>query len=184
MQALTPLTLPSLAVSAGATTPTARVGALVWSTIAGSMLQFNGSSWRPTDNPTVRLKMCSADYTPTAIGADLGGLITVPYLADGLTTAVAWNVLDIFLRTEVSGSVGATSVQIQRSTGTGAFTNVGALNTTAVSIAAGAYEPTTRPAAIAVATVNSGDKLMPYYTALGTGASGFTLWVLLQATTQ
>jgi hypothetical protein len=121
----------------------------------------------------VRLKMCSADYTPAATGIDKGGLSIVPQVGGA---NVSFTVNNISLRVETQGST-STTVRIQRSTGTGAFSNAGYLDTSGLTLAASTSEasgPT-----LSVTTVNSGDKLMPEYTALGTSAAGFTLYVML-----
>jgi hypothetical protein len=133
---------------------------------------------------SLRVKMCSADFTPFGVGYDAGSLAIVPYDPAQPSTliSITWIVTDIVFRTETASVSGATSVQIARSTGTGAFSNVGYLNTTPVTIAQGLYEPTVRPAVITQTTVNSGDKLQAYYSALGTGASGFTLYTVLTET--
>ena len=126
----------------------------------------------------LRLKLCSADFTPLTLGPDPGGLVVLPY--DPLSGAsVTWNVLGFFFRVEAVGS-SLTAVQIARSTVVGAFFNAGFLNPVAYPIAAGQNENSSVPT-LAIASVNSGDKLMPQYTALGTGAKGFTLYITLQA---
>lgn len=129
----------------------------------------------------LRMKMCSADFTPFGVGTDPGGLSIVPYdPAEPGLVSIAWTVVDIVFRVETAALSGSTEVQIQRSTGTGAFSNVGVLNTTPVTIAAGNYEPTVRPAVITQTIVNSGDKLMPTYPSLGLGASGFSLYCVIR----
>lgn len=132
----------------------------------------------------LRLKLSSADYTPTTVAADVGGTVMVPYDPDdeASLTSIVWTVVDIIFRLETTASSGTTSLKIQRSTGTGAFVNAGYLNTTSLDILAAAYEPAAgqKPAPLAVTTVNSGDKLRPEYTALGTGASGFSVYVVLR----
>lgn len=47
MKRLSSLGLVNLAVAAGATTPSAGTGSLIWSTTANTTLQFNGTSWQP-----------------------------------------------------------------------------------------------------------------------------------------
>lgn len=129
----------------------------------------------------IRMKMCSADFTPFGVGVDDGGLSIVPYdpSEPGLVS-IAWTVVDIVFRVETAALSGDTSVQIQRSTGVGHFSNVGYINTVPVTIAPGLYEPTVRPAVISQPTVNSGDKLLPEYTSIGIGASDFTLYMILR----
>jgi hypothetical protein len=121
----------------------------------------------------VRLKMCSADFTPSATGVDKGGLSVVPQVGGA---NVSFTVNTIFLRAETQGTT-ATTVRIQRSTAAGAFVNAGYLDTSGLTLAANTSEAS--GPALTVTTVNSGDKLMPEYTALGTSAAGFTLYVIL-----
>jgi hypothetical protein len=129
----------------------------------------------------IRLKMCSADFTPFGSGQDNGGLSIVPYdPSEPTLVSIAWTVVDIVFRTEVASTSGGISVQIARSVGTGAFSNVGFLNTVPVTIPQGDNEPTVRPAIISTMIVNSGDKLAPVYGSIGTGATGFTLYVILR----
>jgi hypothetical protein len=135
--------------------------------------------WSLVNPRAVVLKMCSADYTPQSVGIDYGGLSLVPYDPNQNQAVIAFSVIDIFLRIETPAVTGTTSVKIQRSTGTGGFINAGYLNTTSVDVGSGAHEPTTRPAAISVSTINSGDKLLPEWTALGSGIQGATLYVVL-----
>jgi hypothetical protein len=131
----------------------------------------------------VRLKMCSADFTPFGAGIDLGGLCIVPYDPSEPTLVnIAWTVVDIVFRVESPSSSGAPAVQIARSVGTGVFSNVGYLNTVPVTIPQGAYEPTVRPALLSSTIVNSGDKLAPVYSSLGLGSSGYTVYVVLRET--
>ena len=61
------------------------------------------------------------------------------------------------------------------------FTNVGYLNNTSVDIASGSYE-SIMTAGFTTATVNSGDKIRCEFTAIGTGAQGFSTYVLLHET--
>ncbi len=120
----------------------------------------------------LQLNFSTANAPSTAI---------VPYdISENILVSTAWTVVDIVFRQEVTGTT-ASSLQIARSTGTGVFTNVGYLNTVAVTIATGAYEQTTRPALLTVTTVNSGDKLQAVITP-GTGASGFSVYLLLRET--
>ncbi len=135
------------------------------------------------DGRVLALHMSEANFTPAGTGIYLGGLAIVPYDASepGLVS-IAWTVVDIVFRMESAASSGSTSLQIQHSTGTGAFANVGYLNTQPVSIPAASYEPTVRPAVISQSVVNSGDKLLPEFTALGSGAAGFTVYVILRET--
>jgi hypothetical protein len=129
----------------------------------------------------IRMKMCSADFTPYGDGPDPGGISIVPYdPSEPTLVSIAWTVVDIVFRVESASSSGVTSVQIDRSIGTGVFTSVGYLNTVPVTIPIGAYEPTVRPALLSVTTVNSGDKLRPVYSAIGLGAAGFTVYVILR----
>ena len=173
-----PLNFLTYAIAEGATTPVPAGGtnAIVFSSVTNAHMKWTGTSWMSLKRSVV-LKMCSADFTPPTTGIDYGGLHIVPYEPNTTgRTPIAWTVTDILFRLETAGST-ASSVQIYRSTGTGAFSNTGALNTTALSIAASANEalaPT-----LAVTSVNSGDKLAPYYGALGTGAAGFTVEVVL-----
>ncbi|VTU32358.1 hypothetical protein H4CHR_02995 [Variovorax sp. PBS-H4] len=72
MKQLGPLTLVSLALASGATTPVpAAVGSMVWSTTTSSVLIWNGSSWQPEapdkapKAPGVQSVTSSATVTPT-----------------------------------------------------------------------------------------------------------------------
>lgn len=137
--------------------------------------------WTRFQGRSFRMKMSSADFTPSSTGVDLGGLAIVPFDPDEPgQISIAWTVVDIVFRMETTAASGTTSVKIQRSTGTGIFSNAGYLNTTAVSISSGSYEQSTKPASLAVTTVNSGDKLLPEYTAIGPSSGGYTLYVVLR----
>jgi hypothetical protein len=129
------------------------------------------------------LKLNSADYTPLLTGLDPGTISWIPYDITVANDAqsIAWLVQAIKLRAETPGST-ATTLQVARSTGTGVFSNAGYLNTTALSLAASAYEVSMFNAALAVGTVNSGDKLQINWTALGTGMVGPTVIVELRET--
>jgi len=123
------------------------------------------------------LALCTADFTPQ-VGLDTGGTTIVPF--DPATgNQIAWTLAGLVFRMETPGA-GPSSVKIQRSTGSGVFTNVGYLNTTSLDIAAGAFE--NLAPVFAITTVNSGDKLAPEYTAIGAGAANCTLSVILAAT--
>jgi hypothetical protein len=124
----------------------------------------------------VALRLSSADFTPGP-GLDLGGVAIVPF--DPITGAYrAWTVVGLLFRVEFP-SPSSTAVRVQRSTSTGAFANVGYLNSAALAIAAGAYEPAA-PATIDAPIVFSGDKLAPEYVAMATAtALNLTLAVML-----
>jgi hypothetical protein len=146
-------------------------------------LRLNGQGnlvYTKLDGRTCILQLCNAGQTP-GVGANFAASTQiVPYdLSENTLTSVAWTVVNIIFRQEVTGTT-QSQVQVQRYTGTGAFSNTGYINTTAVTIAANAYEQTTNPASLAVTTVNSGDKLRAYFPALGTGSSGYTVYIQLR----
>lgn len=129
-----------------------------------------------TSAECLALALCTADFTPQ-LGLDLGGIAIVPF--DPATgNPIAWTITGLVFRMETPGS-SISSVKIQRSTGVGAFTNVGYLNTTSLDIAPGSYQ--NLAPVFAISSVNSGDKLAPEYTAIGTGAANFTLYAILTA---
>lgn len=134
--------------------------------------------WTRLGGRAIILKMCSADFTPTTPGVDKGGLVQVPYDPDeNSDISITWTIVKMLFRVETAGT-SVTNVNIQRSTGTGLFMNAGNLLSADLSLGSGVYEVSTR--SFARATVNSGDKLMPYYTTIGSGVTGFTLHLVLR----
>lgn len=130
------------------------------------------------------LQMSSALNTPTvAPGYDYGSLKVIPYDIgyDSNSASLTWTVVSIWLRVEAAGT-SATAVKIGHSTGTSAFSNVGFLNnTTALTVGSGSYEAYLFTSGLDVTTVSSGDKIMAYYTTLGSGATNYSLVVSLRA---
>jgi hypothetical protein len=98
----------------------------------------------------------------------------------GSLVSVTWQISDIFFRIENPSVSGSSTLQLQRYTGTGAFSVSNVINTP-IAIPVGLYEAPGRPWTSATITnplVNSGDKLQPAIS-LGTGASVVTLFVTL-----
>lgn len=112
------------------------------------------------------------------------GLFVVPWqpgTPPGVLVPISWLVTDIFLRVENVSSSAISTVQIQRSTSTGAFVAVNNINDVPVTIPIGLHECVGRPytsATINNPVVNSGDKLSPVIS-LGMGASLVTMYVVL-----
>jgi hypothetical protein len=147
------------------------------------MRQDGSYKWTRFQGRSVILTFASGEFTPSATGKDVI-VREVPYDPEepGSPTVIAWTVVDIVFRVETAASSGTTSLKVQRSTGTGVFSNVGYLNTTSLDITSGNYEPASgqKPCPLAVTSINSGDKLSPEYTAIGSGSAGYSAYVVLR----
>jgi hypothetical protein len=122
---------------------------------------------------TVRWK-----YFSTTAGQDIWVVPWQPGTPLGVLVPIVWQVSDIFFRVENAGSSNST-VQIQRSVGSGGFSSVNNINDTPVVITAGNHESLIRPLVGSIVNkpfVNSGDKLTPAIV-MGTGASIVSLYV-------
>lgn len=130
------------------------------------------------------MRLSSAGETPGSTGVDSTTVCRVPYnpLIASPATSVVWTVTDIFFRVEQASSAGADGLKISRYTGTGAFATTNFLNDEAIVLNTGINEQTTEPPLIDNPTVNSGDKLACFYTALSTGATGYGVYCVLTAT--
>lgn len=115
-------------------------------------------------------------FTPSATGPD-AAQIPVPRDPNNPTSSITWYVKDIQVRAGTPATSGTTDIVVESSP-PGAFTAT-QVNTTPVALSAGAYEPGTRPAAIAHPVVHSDDLLRVNLTALGAGLGGLTVSVLL-----
>jgi hypothetical protein len=126
---------------------------------------------------TVRWKYFS---TTAPAGQDIWVVPFQPGTPLGVLVPTVWQVSDIFFRVENVGSSNST-LQIQRSTGTGGFSSVNNINDTPVVILAGNHEALLRPLVGSVINkplVNSGDKLTPAIV-VGTGAGIISIYVTL-----
>ena len=123
----------------------------------------------PPPAPLVKHVMLFTAYTPLATGADMAE-VTVPYAADG-RTEIRWIVRRIELRVVTAG--GTPAVQIEKSTGSGAFS---AVILGSVALADGTYENQTIGD---LGTVLTGDKLRANILNLGVGALNWTVIVEL-----
>ena len=132
------------------------------------------------------LYLSGASFTPIATGLDVDGNISPPGNAFGATypTNVVWTCTEIWFRLETLPSADAVTLQIARCTSDGTFTTANYLNSTPLSIAAGApsNEISVGPSGISAPTVNSNDKLCAYYPAIGSGAMGFSVRLTFTAT--
>lgn len=145
---------------------------------------FNPFKGAAVLSSTVRLKMCSANFTPV-VGADLGSYSLVPWkpgTPEGVLTPVTWEVTDISVRVEQPGAATA-SLIVEGFTGgglpgAGAWVTSYQVNPTPVTIAAGSYTPTVRPPVIANPNVASGDMLRINYGAVSSDMN-FTVYVVL-----
>ena len=139
--------------------------------------------WSRFQGRSVILSFASGEFTPSTVGKDVI-VREVPYDPEepGSPTVIAWTVVDIVFRIETPAASGTTSLKVQRSTGTGVFSNVGYLNTTSLDILATTYEPASgqKPCPLAVTSINSGDKLSPEYTAVAGGSAGYSCYVVLR----
>lgn len=137
------------------------------------LLVYNSGTgkWENKPGRTVIAKLSAADFTPSVTGTDLGSTWVVPYDPGNANTSVTWTITKVYMRTEVVGTT-ATSLKIQHYTGTGLFANTAYVGGT-YTVAGSTYESVTLVAG--GTTVNSNDKLLIEYTALGTGATGFTV---------
>jgi hypothetical protein len=129
----------------------------------------------------VRCVFAAGEFTPTSTGADVLEW-QVPQDPDNIGgTPTVWNLVTVFFRVAAASSSGAVTANIERSTATTAFVNVGNLLASDVSITATDFEATSTPT-LGTVQVNGGDKLKPTYTGLGTGASGFSFYAVLEET--
>lgn len=111
----------------------------------------------------------TASFSTIPPGAVVWRVPFQPGTPSGLLVPIAWTITDIWFRVETPSAAAQSTLQIQRSTGDGAFASVNLINTTPTIIPANAYEPTLQPPPISNPQVNSGDKLQPVFV-LGAGA--------------
>jgi hypothetical protein len=123
-------------------------------------------------------------YTPLATGGDTYEYI-VPHSSKDGTTSVTYNVRRVYIRVGVADA-GTSTIQIERSTGTGVFTATSMLSAGLTVTGGSVYEAyalqTGTTPTISTTTVNSGDKLRFNFTALDAAHANFTITILLQPT--
>jgi hypothetical protein len=114
-------------------------------------------------------------FTPPSTGVD-AGVVMLPYATNG--SSINWVAKRIDVRSESTGSSLATTIEIQRSTSTGAFTSLGNINNSTISLASGSNEVSTT----SVTTINivSGTKLRTNFTQLNASHGPFFIAVLFE----
>jgi hypothetical protein len=123
-------------------------------------------------------------YTPSATGGDTYEYV-VPHSTKDGTTSVTYNVCRVYFRVGTPSS-GTSTIQIEKYTGTGAFSATSMLSA-GLTLSGGttyetyALQSGTTPT-ITTTTVASGDKIRFNFTALDATHANFTIVVLLQPT--
>jgi hypothetical protein len=115
------------------------------------------------------------DYASTTVPTGFAEFIVPPQPGTplGIEIPIVWSLSSIFFRTNTPASAGNTTLQIQRSTSSGAFSSANNLNDVPIIIPAGSFESIGRPYTLATFNhplVTSFDKLRPVFV-LGTGVS-------------
>jgi hypothetical protein len=125
---------------------------------------------------TVGWEYFSSEMTP---GAAIFVVPWQPGTPSGILVPVQWKITDIFFRQETASSSAASTLQIQRYTGTSSFSPTNNINDTNIVIPTNANECMGRPftsATIDNPFVNSGDKLAPsIFAAAGSGGWSFVV---------
>lgn len=148
---------------------------MVW--YNGTNLNFrHGSTTRDLTRPRrqILVTFCSG-YTPSGTGADTIVFRVPESPADG-TTSLAYNVRRLQIRVETADA-GTSSVQVERSTGSGSFSASNMMSSALSISGGGTYEANTQT--FSTTSVNSGDKMRLNFTAVA-GHEDFTVTLLLE----
>jgi hypothetical protein len=177
------LSLPTAQVAAGSSVIVTGSDGNQYFASPGSGIAFSSA----TDNtPIIRTKrplnmQFAAGYTPLAAGSD-NVVLTIPDSPLDGTSQVTYRLRDFYIRVETP-SAGSSRIQLERSTGTGAFTlaatgssYLGGLGLTISG--AGIY--VTQTTTFAGAFLTSGDNLRLNWTLLNATHANFSVQLLLE----
>lgn len=123
----------------------------------------------------VNLTFCSG-FTPVASGADTVVLRVPDSPSDG-TTSLTYKPQEFFIRVETASAT-ASTVQLEKYTGTGAFSGT-AITSIGIS-GASTFERTGTVFAAAGSLLTSGDKLRINFTTLSASHANFSVYLLLE----
>jgi hypothetical protein len=177
------MTLPTAPVGAGASLIVVGSDSLMYFAAPGSGIAFSSAT---ANTPLIRAKRAlnlqfSAGYTPAAAGPD-NVVLTIPDSAVDGTSVVTYRLRDFYIRVETP-SAGSSRIQLERSTGTGAFTlaatgssYLGGLGLTISG--AGTYVTTTTT--FAGAFLTSGDNVRLNWSLLNATHANFSVQLLLE----
>ena len=149
----------------------------------GSGISFSSAT---TNTPIIRTKrplsmQFSAGYTPLAAGPD-NVVLTIPDSAVDGISQVTFSLKDFYIRVETP-SAGSSRIQLERSTGTGAFT-LAATGSSYISgfglTISGAGIYTTQTSSFAGTLLTSGDNLRLNWTLLNATHANFSVQLLLE----
>jgi len=177
------LTLPTAQVSTGSSVMVTGSDGNMFFAAPGSGIAFSSAT---ANTPIIRTKrplnlQFAAGYTPLAAGPD-NVVLTIPDSPlDGISQ-ITYRLRDFYIRVETP-SAGSSRIQLERSTGTGAFT----LAATGSSYLAGfgltltgAGIYTTQTTSFAGAFLTSGDNLRLNWTLLNSTHANFSVQLLLE----
>jgi hypothetical protein len=177
------LSLPTAPVGAGASVIVTGSDGLQYFAAPGSGIAFSSAI---ANTPIIRTKrplniQFAAGFTPLAAGPD-NVVLTIPDSPVDGTSAVTYRLRDFYIRVETP-SAGSSRIQLERSTGTGAFTlaatgssYLGGLGLTISG--AGIY--VTQTTTFAGAFLTSGDNLRLNWSLLNATHANFSVQLLLE----
>jgi hypothetical protein len=177
------LSLPAAPVGGGSSVMVIGSDSNMYFAAPGSGIAFSSAT---ANTPIIRTKrplnlQFAAGYTPTAAGPDIV-VLTIPDSAVDGTSAVTYRLRDFYIRVETP-SAGSSRIQLERSTGTGAFTlaatgssYLGGLGLTISG--AGTYVTTTTT--FAGAFLTSGDNIRLNWSLLNATHANFSVQLLLE----
>ena len=177
------IALPTAPVGAGASVIVTGSDGLQYFAAPGSGIAFSSAT---ANTPIIRTKrplniQFAAGFTPLAAGPD-NVVLTIPDSSVDGTTAVTYRLRDFYIRVETP-SAGSSRIQLERSTGTGAFTlaatgssYLGGLGLTISG--AGIYVTTTTT--FAGAFLTSGDNVRINWSLLNATHANFSVQLLLE----
>jgi hypothetical protein len=177
------IALPTAPVGAGASVIVTGSDGLQYFAAPGSGIAFSSAT---ANTPIIRTKrplnlQFAAGFTPLAAGPD-NVVLTIPDSPVDGTSAVTYRLRDFYIRVETP-SAGTSRIQLERSTGTGAFT-LAATGSSYIAgfgltlTGAGIY--TTQTTTFAGAFLTSGDNLRLNWTLLNATHANFSVQLLLE----
>ena len=173
------MTMPTAPVGAGASLIVVGSDSIMYFAAPGSGIAFSSAT---ANTPLIRakrplnLQFC-AGYTPAASGPDYV-VLTIPDSPVDGTSQVTYRLRDFNIRVETPNA-GSSRIQLEKSTGTGAFTATTYLGGSGLTISgAGTYVTTTTT--FAGAFLTSGDNVRINWTQLAAGHGNFSVQLLLE----